>query len=184
MIGDAVRQHYRAVWGEPSRDASFNVAGCEVEVMKWDQRRNPEGVNLYATVSCGNLKPVIKHRHELFLGLIPAVDDVAWPLAMAAVQPWLGGTEIGHGHFVTFQEPLWQGCRMPSLLVLRQREELIPVLALPDETHVEFLQVVPAFAEEVRFANQHGALALVELWAEKGVEFWRADRPGWSPLAS
>jgi len=50
VIVDEARRHYQKLWGEPSRQASFRVMGHEIEVCKWDAARNPEQVNIYATV--------------------------------------------------------------------------------------------------------------------------------------
>jgi hypothetical protein len=50
MIVDAVRDLYVARWGEPSREAMFQVAGPNAEVCKWDASATAEGVALYATI--------------------------------------------------------------------------------------------------------------------------------------
>ena len=41
---DDVKDHYRALWGEPSREAWFRMFGSEVEIYKWDADTNPEEV--------------------------------------------------------------------------------------------------------------------------------------------
>src|SRR4051812_34553107 len=48
MIVDAVRDLYRARWGQPSRQARFDVGEFGIEVLKWDAQSSPEGVALYA----------------------------------------------------------------------------------------------------------------------------------------
>src|SRR2546423_9742286 len=50
MILDDVAAHYRAHWCAPSRTASYRFSGHAVQVLKWDANKNPEQVNVYATV--------------------------------------------------------------------------------------------------------------------------------------
>jgi hypothetical protein len=87
-ITDAVRDLYVARWGEPSKNARFNVDEFEVEVFKSNAKANPEGVNLYATVGA-SARPMVgrdpNHRVEFFLGLLPARDEVASPFAALAL---------------------------------------------------------------------------------------------------
>lgn len=84
MILDAVREHYRSQWGEPSRKARFALGGCDYEIYKWNADATSEGVNLYATIGT-SARPLRDddpdHRIEFFTGLLPANDDVALPLA-------------------------------------------------------------------------------------------------------
>lgn len=87
MILEAVRNHYVKLFGEPSRVAHFKNPGLSVEILKWDADRHPEGVAFYATVGrSGRPLPGLEptHRIELFTGLLPAVDAVAFPLADVA----------------------------------------------------------------------------------------------------
>lgn len=76
---NAVRDLYRAHWGEPSRQARFEVDEFDIEVYKWAADANPEGVALYATAGA-NSRPMVgrdaNHRVEFFLGLVPERDDV------------------------------------------------------------------------------------------------------------
>jgi hypothetical protein len=174
----AVKAHYRARWGAPSRTARFSVADFATEVLKWDADRNPEQVNLYATV--GASAHVIdghdvNHRLELFVGLSPAQDDVAKALAALVAETVLNHVALADGISVTFSEPLWPGTDMRSFLVLRPRVEIIPALALRGQ-HVEFMQAIPVFAPEVSYKTRHGAQDLLNAWRAAAVAFWNPAR--------
>jgi hypothetical protein len=120
MVTDAVRDLYSARRGQPSRNARFNVGEHEVEVFKWGAEANPEGVNLYATVGA-SARPMAgrdaNHRVEFFLGLLPAKDEVASPLAALARYPSKEGEALDHGYTAPAEGPLWQGTEMRRFLV-------------------------------------------------------------------
>jgi hypothetical protein len=122
MITDSVRDLYVARWGPPSRNARFEVDGLEVEVFKWNAEVNPEGVNLYATIGA-SVGPMSgrdpNHRVEFFVGLLPAKDEIASPLAALALYPTREGVALDHGHTVSADGPLWPGTDMRRFLVLR-----------------------------------------------------------------
>jgi hypothetical protein len=86
-----VGDHYIELWGEPSREAEFEILGHEIEVYKWDADANPEEVVMYATVgaSASPTPGSPSHRNEFYVGLLPEHDAMAAPLAMQNVP--LGG---------------------------------------------------------------------------------------------
>lgn len=178
MILDDVKGHYRAQWGDPARTANFRISQQTVEVFKWDADKNPEQVNIYATVGAsaqvasgyGN-----DHRLEFFVGLKPAQDDIAQPLAMLVVETVVNQTELGDGHSVTFLEPLWRGTDMRGFLILRPRAQMIPTLASRG-LHVDFLQAIPVYQSEVAFKAKHGVEELLQRWAAAQVAFWDPTR--------
>ncbi|MGH9139339.1 MAG: BlaI/MecI/CopY family transcriptional regulator [Acidimicrobiales bacterium] len=93
-VVDAVRDLYRAHWGEPSRRARFEVGEFDIEVYKWAADANPEGVALYATVGASGRPMVgrdVNHRVEFFLGLVPERDDVRERDADAVLGPLEAG---------------------------------------------------------------------------------------------
>jgi hypothetical protein len=128
-IIEAVRDHYRGLWGEPSRTAEFTGSDYTAGVYKWSSDTNPEGVDLYATIGASD-KPIPQddptHRVEFFLGLLPGRDEVASPLAALALFPTREGKPLDHGHSVPAEEPLWPGTEMRRFLIMRQVGELIP----------------------------------------------------------
>jgi hypothetical protein len=179
MIRDPVKEHYRRIWDEPSRTASFRFSGHEVEVLKWNADRNPEQVNMYATAGASDQVPLgypADHRVEFYVGLIPAKDEVAKALAMLAFEAIANKAELGHGHSVAFSEPLWKGTTMTGFLLLRPIVEVVPPLLLADGVHVEFLQAIPVFQSEVSFKAERKAEGLVEHWKAAGTAFWDPDR--------
>src|SRR2546423_15091699 len=103
MILDDVKTHYRAHWGAPSRTASYRFSEHAVKVLKWDANKNPEQVNIYATM--GASSHVVTgyendHRLEVFVGLTPPVNNVARPLALLAMEAVGAGPEWADGHSV------------------------------------------------------------------------------------
>lgn len=103
MITGAVRDLCIARWGEPSRNARFQVDGFRVEIFKWNADVNREGVNLYITIGA-SAQPLAGrdtgHRVEFFTGLLPARDEIASPLAALALYPAREGVALDHGHTV------------------------------------------------------------------------------------
>lgn len=177
----SVREHYQNLWGEPSREAHFEIMGKETDLFKWDAELNPEKVFLYATAGMSEYQLAgydPTHRLELYTGLLPERDGIANTLSMLALSPVIRNTHLAANHTMTFPEPLWPGTEMHSFLVRKPRVEIVPSLALKD-VHIEFLQAIPIFPSEVAFKSKHGADALIQAWYEARVPFWKPDR---SPL--
>jgi hypothetical protein len=179
IVIDALRDLYRAHWGEPSRQARFEVGEFDIEVYKWAADANPEGVALYATIGA-SARPMVghdpNHRVEFFLGLVPERDDVASALAALGLYSAREGVALDHGHTVPADGPLWPGTPMRTFIVLRPLSDFLPPLELPDGLHVDFLQAVPLFDAERAFKSEHGAEALIERWEQAGVPFWDPER--------
>lgn len=179
MIMDAVRDLYVARWGEPSRRANFQVGEFSVEVYKWNAETTSEGVNLYATLGA-SARPMAgqdpKHRLEFFIGLLPAVDAVASPLAALALYSAREGVALDHGHTVPVDGGLWAGTEMRRFLVVRPVGDIIQPLTLADGTHIEFLQALPIYDSELSYKTDHGAEALLERWEQSKVRFWDPNR--------
>ena len=179
LVTDDVREHYVALWGEPSRTASYELLGHAIDVYKWDAVRSPEQVNLYATLGAALYSwpgHALTHRVEFFVGLEPAQDEVARALAMAALDPVINGTTLDHGHSITFAEPLWPGTAMHSMLVLRPVLEVVPVLVTKDRVHVGFMQMIPVYPAEVRFKEERQVDTLLQHWRSTNVAFWNPNR--------
>jgi hypothetical protein len=178
-VVDDVRGLYISRWGEPSRRAEFQTAGLQVEVLKWDADNSREGVSIYATAGA-SLWPIrahdTNHRVEFFVGLLPAEDDVASPLAALALYSHREGVAVDHGHTVPAGQPLWRGTEMRHFLVLRPIADVIPPLELQNGLHVEFLQAIPIYESELAYKSHHGAEALVRNWEETTVPFWDPRR--------
>ncbi len=150
-----------------------------VEVLKWNAEANPEGVNLYATIGASAWPMAGRdpnHRVEFFVGLLPAKDEIASPLAALALYPMRDGVAVDHGHTVPTERPLWVGTSMRSFLVLRPLSGIISPLELPDGVHVEFLQAIPVFESELVYKSEHTAEGLLRRWEEFRVPFWDPNR--------
>ena len=175
----AVRDLYRAHWGEPSRMARFDSGEYEIEIYKWNAEANPEGVNLYATVGASawpSEEQHPSHRNEFFLGLLPARDEVASPLAALGLYSVQQGVRVDHGHTVPASAPLWPGTHMDTFLVLRPIVEMVPTVEIGGDLHVELLQAIPIFASERAYKATHGPEALLRRWEDRKVQFWDPDR--------
>jgi len=134
---------------------------------------------MYATAGASDHVPKgypADHRLEFYVGLMPAKDEVAKPLAMLALDTMATKVELGHGHSVTFPEPLWKGTAMSGFLLLQPVVAVIPPLLLSDGIHVEFLQAIPVFQSEVSFKAERGAEGLLERWKAAGLAFWDPRR--------
>jgi hypothetical protein len=179
MIVEAVRELYVARWGEPTRTANFQVGEFAVDVYKWNAETTPEGVNLYATVGA-SARPMVGrdslHRTEFFIGLLPAMDAVASPLAALGLYSAREGVAVDHGHTVPVDGGLWAGTEMRRFLVMRPVGDIIQPLTLADGTHIEFLQALPIFDSELAYKTDHGAEALLERWEQSQVPFWDPNR--------
>ena len=148
-------------------------------MFKWNAEANPEGVCLYATVGASSWSAAGRnpgHRLEFFTGLLPDCDEIASPLAALALYEAREGETLDHGHTVPVGGPIWTGTEMQWFLVLRPRGDIIPSLELPDGSHVEFLQAIPIFDNELGFKARHGAEALLQHWEESATPFWNPGR--------
>ena len=174
-----VRRHYEKQFGPPTRTADFVRRGDHYEVLKWAEDSTTEGVTLYATIGASRFpmdpsEP--HHRFEVFTGFKPSNDDIAGSLALLAAVSRFEGKTIGHGHTVTFPEPLWPNTEMHTYLLLLQVSEVVPALRLDGGFHVEFLQAIPIYVSELAFKSAHGAEALLKSWESAQVPFWDPDR--------
>ena len=171
-------EYYVDLWGQPSREAEFNIAGHDIEVHKWDADSNPQGVTMYATlgasVAAGPGSPA--HRNEYYVGLLPENDDIAWPLAALASHSLTEGVRFQHGSSLILPETLWPGTAMSGFLLLEPVSETIPTLEIPGGNHIVFLQATPAYEEEIAY-KARGAAALDRL-----LDYWQDHRvPHWDP---
>lgn len=176
---DAVPDLYRAHWGEPSRQARFEVGEFDIEVFKWAADANPEGVGLYATV-CASSRPMVggdpNHRVESFLGLVPERDDVASALAALSLYLAREGVALDPATPTRPMGRCGRERRCKTFLVLHPLRDFLPPLDLPNGLHVDFLQAVPMFDAERAFKSEHGAEALLDRWEKAGVPFWNPER--------
>jgi hypothetical protein len=174
-VDEAVRDAYRRRWGEPAREAVFERAGHKIRVFKWTPESSQEGVFLYATLGASTIADEA-HRVEYLMGLMPERDSIASHLASLALYAHELETSLNHGHTVPGEEALWPGTAMDHLLVVRQAHSIIEPVPVTKSAHVEFMQVIPIFEDEVRFKAEHGIEALLSYWRSQGVPFWDSTR--------
>jgi hypothetical protein len=179
-IDDAVTEHYVRELGDSFRRIEYDVRGMPITVMAWTPDNNPQGVHLYATVGASR-RPLGEsqsgHRFELIGGALPNEPRLAHVLSLAAAYPALFGEPLGHGHSIPYEEPLWPGTDMQKVLVVRPLEDLVSRLELPDGSHVEFLNALPVYEEEVAFKSTHGLDRLRDAWQTGNIPFWDPRRP-------
>jgi hypothetical protein len=179
MTVEAVRHLYLTHWGEPSRQARFDVGDIGIDIFKWSADASAEGVAVYATIGA-SVWPLAgcdpKHRIELFMGLLPEEDSVASALAALGLYSFREGVALDHGHTVPTDGPVAPGLATDSFLIMRPREGFLPPLDLSDGLHVDFLQAIPIYKSERAFKAEYGADALMRRWQDAGVAFWNAHR--------
>lgn len=176
-IVERVRAHYARHWGHPSQEFEYTIGPETYEVYRWNAETHPEGVNLYATNGASAYAPASKkHRFEIFLGLLPAADEAARTLAMAASLPSRQKADLGDGHTIAFEEPVWPGTAMRSLLLARPTEEILPDVLLGERLHVEFLQALPLYDSELALKKKEGAESLLDRLRAARVPFWDPAR--------
>lgn len=182
---DAVRDLYRARWGDPSLEAAFRSSDDQIEVLKWDAATNGLGVDVYATLGASNEDmPGTErgHRVEYFVGLSPGRDAVASALAALGLFARREGDFVGHGHTVPAGGPPWPGAQLSAFLVLAQTGEILPALELANGAHVDFLQAIPLFEPERRWKVAQGVQALMDRWDAAGTPFWDPNRRAQPPV--
>ncbi len=180
MILDRVREHYLNLWGTPSRIIPLHTVRFHIDIYKWDASSHPEGVTMYTTVGASVLQQPgysLDHRFEFYTGVLPDQEGIAAVLADVATFSASEQSPIGHGHTITYLEPLWPGTEMCCLLLKRSDVNMIPMLASPeDNAHVEFLSVTPLYRSEVEFKKGASVDALIEHWWRHNVRFWDPNR--------
>jgi hypothetical protein len=148
-----------------------------IRILKWTPAQSGEGVFLYATL--GASAPRISggtHRVEYFVGLTPERDEVASPLAGLALYAHDFDTSLDHGQSVPSDEPLWPGTPMRRFLVLRPQSPILGPIRVQGGAHVQLMQAIPIFDEEMTFNADNGVDALLSHWAAEGVPFWDSTR--------
>lgn len=161
-----VKSALLARYGEPSREAVFDVLGDDVEVLKWERSSSRA---MYVTVGGSDVNAVPggesanHHGTELLLRLSPPVDDVARALAVAATYPLRSNSPLAPGATITLSDPLWPRAPFRSLL-FSSGEELIVYGAW----HVVLLTAVPVTDAELALHRLKGLSALEEGWAAIG----------------
>jgi len=185
MMAEAVKKHYSTHLGSPSREFNFDIEEFPMKVLKWNADANPEEVSLYGTLgsSSRSLRGLDEgHRMEFLLGLLPEKDDVVVSLAILGAHPHLAQTFLDHGHTLKLADPLWPETEMHSFLVMHPAQGIVPALALPDGTHVEFLMAVPLYDSEFAFKRSHSPEELMLGWSEAGVRFYDPNRSAWPSM--
>lgn len=173
-----LREHYEALWGAPSREASFRKAAATVTVLKWDATERTGDVVVYASLGGWKAESPAQpaHRQEYVLGLLPELDDSAATFALLGGR---GADLLGDGDSLQVEGGLWAGTGMDSWLLAEPRSPLVPEL-VHDGLHVRWLQAVPLYPSERTWKVVNGAARLWAAWEAAGVRFWDPRRPVWS----
>ena len=170
------RATIQARWGEAGERRLFDNPGVSVEVLKWDRGRNPRGVTLYLTIGTPVTNPQEGHVDEYMLGLDPDAPNAGWVLAALAGLRAQGRGQVRDGSVVSFDEPLWSGTEIDSVLILSSDDEQDRGIPMSDGRHLSLLTVVPVYSEEYGLVRDNGADALLEKWEKLDVEYWNPYR--------
>jgi hypothetical protein len=179
MSGHFVAAHYERLRGAPSRRAHFAVEGAAVDILKWNPDANREGVTRYATVGLSDYAIDREHprpRFEFFLGLLPELDEAARPLAIVASYQFEWDARSPQETPSRSRNRCGRRRRCERFSWAGTGPEVIQAVARPNDTHVEFLQLIPVFQEEIAFKQRAGTTGLIERWKSRGVEFWDPHR--------
>src|SRR5688572_23686610 len=107
---DSILRIYASMYGEPSRTAEFvSRAGPTVRVFKWDEKGTSENVTMYATAGASEISGTNEASCEFFIGLTPAVDEIAEALAEVALRGNGSGQVPSSGDSITLAFDLWPG---------------------------------------------------------------------------
>jgi hypothetical protein len=158
-------------WGKASEIRVFDNPGISINVLKWNKSANPSGVNLYVTIGTPTPAPSAEHVDEFLLGLDPDAFTAGWVVAALASMRAEKRGRVGHNSTAGFGKPLWDGTRMSGVLVLSYTDEDRHI-AMPDGRHLDLLTVFPVFDEEIKYIQQQGTDAFMDMWEERGVSFW------------
>ena len=177
-FGEILASHYEEHLGTSARRQTFRRAAAAVEVWTWDPVESGEGVWLHVSLGASaELGADRHHGHEFFIGLTQDLEGVDRRLASLAGYRYETGIELGPGHGVPADNPLWPNTGMSALLVMRPREPIIPDLVLDDGRHTVFLQAIPLYRSELGYKTRRGAEALMAEFERLQVPFWGATRP-------
>lgn len=179
MLSDEVLAHYIQQWGEPAGEQMFRRSDFAVMVYDWDPRPDGEEVHIYATVGA-SAWPLPHHPHshrlEVFIGLLPPQHEVRHLLADVANYCVEIQEAIGADHTVTYSnDTLWPGTAM-NAVVLRESEDLVPMLETEEGLHIEFFHLLPLYPSEMKFKQEHSLDALREHWWRHQVAYWDPTR--------
>ena len=174
--------HYEEHLGTPARRQTFRRDAATVAVWTWDPVQSGEGVWLHVSLGASaELDADQRHSHEFFIGVAQDPEGVDRRLASLAGYRYDTGIELGPGHTVPADHPLWSNTEMSALLITRPREPIIPDLVLDDERRTVFLQAIPLYRSELAYKTRRGANELIDEFERLQVPFWDATRPC-SPL--
>jgi len=178
LILTEVRKHYLTHFGSPKDSETIESDGVNVEICTWPSPLAESTGVLVATLGGAMVPapdPSSNHRYEFFALLNPGLTKISRILAELATYSLSEGVGLGDSHSVDFQRPLSEFNEMHQVLLIRPADDFLPTLAA-GAVHVEFLEVIPVFAAEVSFKQEHGLGALVEKWEALEVQFWNPAR--------
>lgn len=188
-IVERVRTHLTETFavGSPAI-ASVTFLGVEpIEVARFPA--DSLAVVRYATIGCSRhpmgdptamvADPVVGPRAEVVLavrGGLGSERGVIRTLATFAAAPAVEGVVLRPDLLLDAGEPLWDGAPFTAVVL---RAEAAPALPLdPPAEQVQFLRAVPITATEAAWLRLRGVDALVEAWAEAGIDLADPGRAG------
>lgn len=171
-----ILDHYRSLYGEPTRKAEFkSPEGAVVQVFKWDESQTDEGVTMYATLGANRNLGDASESCEFFIGMTPSADSIAEALAEIALHG-NGTTDIPNsGDTTTLAYELWSGTQAKTFMFTDGDEIISPI---KDESgkQVWFIQLLPLFERELAYKKENGEEALWEKFEEVEVPYWNSSR--------
>ena len=171
----SVQEVYLSRFGTPSRTARFVPAdGGEIYVLKWDEDRLDEGVTMYCTAGASRWIGEAQKTCEFFIGISPAVDEIARAVAEVGRHGRGDGAIPVSGDSITLAGPLWNGTAMRTFMFTDGSELLEPVTI--ESRNTQFMQLVPLFDSELEFKRSKGEAALWNAFEMRRVRYWSSSR--------
>ncbi|PIE10546.1 MAG: hypothetical protein CSA72_08555 [Rhodobacterales bacterium] len=172
---DDIEAHYASLFGAPDERHVYRTKTHSFAVLCWSPQKTGEDVYIFATVGAYAAMGTPTERCEFFFGLTEKPAGVADSIAEVALDGNGTGRVPSSGDTVTLAFALWDGTRATSYMFTDGGDEIVPRLRR-NATVVEFIQLVPLFADEVDYKKAHGEEALWRHFEDNHVAYWDPDR--------
>ncbi|WP_299968753.1 suppressor of fused domain protein [uncultured Roseobacter sp.] len=172
---DDVEAHYESLWGKAQDKRVFRTQTNAFSILTFTPQQTDEGVFLFATVGASQVMGDRDRSCEFFFGLTTSPKGLPDSLAEIALDGNGTGQVPDSGDTTTLAFELWEGTSARSYLFTDGGDEIVPHLKR-DGALVEFIQLVPLFADELEYKKKHGEPALWEHFEENEVPYWDAQR--------
>lgn len=175
LCHDDIAAHYASLFGAAETRHVYKTKTHSFEVLCWSPQQTGEDVYIFATVGAFATMGLAIHRCEFFFGLTGQPPGVPGALAEVALDGNGTGGIPSSGDTITLAFDLWEGTGARSFMFTDGGEAIIPPLRKGDVA-VDFVQLVPLYADEVAYKKAHGQAALWQHFEANQVAYWDPHR--------